>query len=37
MMYDLSQPTHIAAFPILIQHAGGAWTRAIAWDEGVMA
>ena len=25
---------HFAAFPILITGAGGAWARAIAWDEG---
>ena len=28
---------HFAAFPVLIQGAGGAWTRAVAWDEGEMA
>jgi arylformamidase len=28
---------HFAAFPVLIEKAGGAWTRAIAWDEGEMA
>lgn len=28
---------HFAAFPILIRGAGGAWTRAVAWDEGEMA
>lgn len=28
---------HFAAFPVLIQKAGGAWTRAVAWDEGEMA
>jgi len=28
---------HFAAFPILITGAGGAWARAIAWDEGDMA
>lgn len=27
---------HFAAFPVLIQGAGGAWARAIAWDEGEM-
>jgi len=27
---------HFAAFPVLIQGAGGAWTRAVAWDEGEM-
>jgi arylformamidase len=27
---------HFAAFPILITGAGGAWARAIAWDEGEM-
>ncbi len=28
---------HFAAFPILISGAGGAWARAIAWDEGDMS
>ena len=28
---------HFAAFPVCIEHAGGAWTRAVAWDEGDMA
>ncbi len=28
---------HFAAFPILITGAGGAWARAIAWDEGDMS
>jgi kynurenine formamidase len=28
---------HFAAFPVLIQGAGGAWTRAVAWDEREMA
>ena len=28
---------HFAAFPVLIQGAGGAWTRAVAWDEGEIA
>lgn len=28
---------HFAAFPVLIEKAGGAWTRAVAWDEGEMA
>lgn len=28
---------HFAVFPVLIQGAGGAWTRAVAWDEGEMA
>lgn len=28
---------HFAAFPVLIQGAGGGWTRAVAWDEGKMA
>jgi arylformamidase len=28
---------HFAAFPVLIQGAGGAWARAVAWDEGEMA
>lgn len=28
---------HFAAFPVLIQKAGGAWARAIAWDEGEMS
>lgn len=28
---------HFAAFPIRIERAGGAWARAIAWDEGEMA
>lgn len=28
---------HFAAFPVLIKGAGGAWTRAVAWDEGEMA
>jgi arylformamidase len=28
---------HFAAFPVLIQGAGGAWTRAVAWDEGERA
>jgi arylformamidase len=28
---------HFAAFPVLIQGAGGAWTRAVAWDEGDLA
>ena len=28
---------HFAAFPVLIHGAGGAWTRAVAWDEGEMA
>ena len=28
---------HFAAFPVLIQGAGGAWTRAVAWDAGEMA
>lgn len=28
---------HFAAFPVLIQGAGGAWTRAVAWDDGEMA
>lgn len=28
---------HFAAFPVLIQGAGGAWTRAVAWDKGEMA
>ena len=28
---------HFAAFPVLIQRAGGAWARAVAWDEGEMA
>jgi kynurenine formamidase len=27
---------HFVAFPVLIEKAGGAWTRAIAWDEGEM-
>lgn len=47
MIYDLSQalfnnalltakPVHFAAFPVLIRGADGAWTRAIAWDEGEM-
>lgn len=27
---------HFAAFPILITGAGGAWARAIVWDEGDM-
>lgn len=27
---------HLAAFPALIQGACGAWTRAVAWDEGQM-
>ncbi|MBS1803470.1 MAG: cyclase family protein [Acidobacteria bacterium] len=27
---------HFAAFPVLIQGAGEAWTRAVAWDEGKM-
>ena len=31
------RPRHFAALPILVQGAGGAWTRAIAWDDGVMA
>lgn len=26
-----------AAFPVLIEGAGGAWTRAVVWDEGEMA
>lgn len=29
-------PRHFAAFPVLIQGAGGTWTRAVAWDEGEM-
>lgn len=28
---------HFAAFPVLIEKASGAWTRAVAWDEGEMA
>jgi kynurenine formamidase len=28
------KPRHFCAFPILIAGAGGAWTRAIAWDNG---
>lgn len=28
---------HFAAFPVRIEHASGAWTRAVAWDEGEMA
>jgi arylformamidase len=28
---------HFAAFPVLVQGAGGAWTRAVAWDAGEMA
>jgi kynurenine formamidase len=28
---------HFASFPVLIQGVGGAWTRAVAWDEGEMA
>jgi kynurenine formamidase len=28
---------HFAAFSVLIQGAGGAWTRAVAWDEGEIA
>jgi arylformamidase len=32
-----SRPRHFAAFPVLIQGAGGAWTRAVAWDDGEMA
>jgi hypothetical protein len=28
---------HFAAFPVLVQNDGGAWTRAVAWDEGEMA
>jgi kynurenine formamidase len=48
MIYDLSQPLFndepqwpqfhptFAAFPVLIQNAGGAWTRAVARDEGEM-
>jgi kynurenine formamidase len=28
---------HFAAFPVLIEKAGEAWTRAVAWDEGEMA
>jgi kynurenine formamidase len=31
------KPRHFAAFPVLIEKAGGAWTRAVAWDEGEMA
>ena len=27
---------HFAAFPVLIEKAGGAWTRAVAWDKGEM-
>ena len=39
MIYDLNQPRgrHFSAFSILIKYAGGAWTRAVAWDEGEMA
>jgi arylformamidase len=28
---------HLAAFPILVENASGAWTRAVAWDEGQFA
>jgi kynurenine formamidase len=28
---------HFAAFPVLIQGAGRAWTLAVAWDEGETA
>ncbi|MFC5862116.1 cyclase family protein [Acidicapsa dinghuensis] len=28
---------HFAAFPVLIRGAGGAWTRAVAWDTGELA
>lgn len=28
---------HFSAFPVLIEKASGAWTRAVAWDEGEMA
>lgn len=28
---------HFAAFPVLIRGAGGAWTRAVSWDDGEMA
>jgi kynurenine formamidase len=28
---------HFAVFPVLIQGCGGAWTRAVAWDEEEMA
>lgn len=28
---------HFAAFPVLIEKASGAWTRAVAWDEGELA
>jgi kynurenine formamidase len=28
---------HFASFPVLIEGAGGAWTRAVAWDDGDLA